>query len=258
MALNGNGRLLALLPLRFRGGATLSFEVFDSNTSSIRNIYLSDNAGISRSSAIPNGASLEIAWVIPQSGGGISAYTTINGEGAITGSGALGINILADLVGVGSLSALAQLVVSASATLAGSGDFTGNVVALLNTSANLAGSGDIQGAITALGNALTNITGSGTLSVTPYATGKLEADITPFTDLSPQNLAAAVWNEAYASYDTAGTFGKLLQDAGGGSSPEVIASAVWDELLSTHNISGSYGEKVKKLLTLAQFLALKD
>lgn len=69
---------------------------------------------------------------------------------------------------------------------------------------------------------------------------------------------AAVWSEPYSSYTTAGTFGKLLQDAGGGSSPEVIAAAVWDELTTTHTISGTYGEKVKKLLTLSQFLALKD
>lgn len=70
--------------------------------------------------------------------------------------------------------------------------------------------------------------------------------------------AATVWSEQYFSYTTAGTFGKLLQDAGGGSSPEVIAAAVWDELTTTHTISGTYGEKVKKLLTLSQFLALKD
>lgn len=260
MSLNANGRLLALLPLRFRGGATLSFEVFDSNTTGLRNIYISENTDMQKSAAVPNGSSVDSAWILPQSSGGISAYTTVSGSGDMAGSGAMGINTLATLVGTSDLTALGALVTSAIATLSGSGDVSANVVALLNTSASLAGSGDITGAIAALGNAVVSMGGVGALSLTPYGTGSLAATISVSSSdpLSPQNLAAAVWSEPYSSYTTAGTFGKLLQDAGGGSSPEVIAAAVWDELTTTHTISGTYGEKVKKLLTLSQFLALKD
>lgn len=260
MALNANGRLLALMPLRFRGGATLSFEVFDSNPTSLRNIYISENTDMQKSAAVPNGASVELAWVLPQKSGGISAYTTVGGTSSVTGAGAMGLNALSTLAGTSDLTALGALVTSAIATLAGVGSVNANVVALLNTSATLAGTGDLTGSIYALGNAVISMGGVGALTLTPYATGTLEADISVSSSdpLSPQNLAAAVWSEPYADYNTAGTFGKLLQDAGGGSSPEVIAAAVWDELTSTHTISGTYGEKVKKLLTLAQFLALKD
>lgn len=45
---------------------------------------------------------------------------------------------------------------------------------------------------------------------------------------------------------------------GGGASASQIADAVWDEALADHSTAGTYGAKVKKLLELAQFLALKD
>ena len=231
MALKQNGRLIHQMPLRHRGGATLAMEYPDSNKSGLRNIYMSDNAGISKSAAIPNGALANGAWILPQKNGGISAYTSVFGLSDIIANGALGLNTSSTLTGVGDASAIGQLIVSAIATITASGTVSANVVALLNTSATLASSGDLNGSITALGNAVANLAGTSSLTETLIATGKLEANITPFTELSPQNLASAVWSEQYASYNTAGTFGKLLQDAGGGSSPEVIAAAVCSSII---------------------------
>ncbi len=39
---------------------------------------------------------------------------------------------------------------------------------------------------------------------------------------------------------------------------ELIARAVWDAPLALHTTTGTYGWFVKKLLTFAKFLALKD
>lgn len=36
-----------------------------------------------------------------------------------------------------------------------------------------------------------------------------------------------------------------------------IAQSVWDELLATHTVAGTVGERMQKLLTLSQFIALK-
>jgi hypothetical protein len=54
----------------------------------------------------------------------------------------------------------------------------------------------------------------------------LEGHITPFTDLSPENLASAVWSALAASNNLAGTMGEKLNDAGSASNPwtEVIES----------------------------------
>jgi hypothetical protein len=58
------------------------------------------------------------------------------------------------------------------------------------------------------------------------AIGHIAGDITPFTDLSPEGLAAAVWNAAAAESNAAGSMGEKLNDAGSASNPwtEVIES----------------------------------
>ena len=54
----------------------------------------------------------------------------------------------------------------------------------------------------------------------------MSAELTPFTTLSPENLAASVWNAVAASYNTSGTMGEKLNDAGSAANPwtEVIES----------------------------------
>jgi len=51
----------------------------------------------------------------------------------------------------------------------------------------------------------------------------LAGNITPYTELSPENLAAAVWNALASAYETAGTMGALLNTAGsGGLDPALV------------------------------------
>jgi hypothetical protein len=68
-------------------------------------------------------------------------------------------------------------------------------------------------------------------SATVRATGNLSGDITPFTELSPQNLAAAVWETIAADFNEAGTMGKLLNDAGAPPTAAQVADAVWNKVL---------------------------
>jgi hypothetical protein len=56
-------------------------------------------------------------------------------------------------------------------------------------------------------------------SATIRATGNLSGDITPFTELSPQNLAAAVWETIAADFNDPGTMGELLNSAGTAADP---------------------------------------
>jgi len=182
----------------------------------------------------------------------------------MAGSGALGRALIAALDGAGILTANGQLVVSALADLAGQGLLSGNVVAVLNAASDLVGVGDFVGAIGAISDAIAALTGVGTLTSTPRADGALDADITPFTELSPQSLASAVWASTVSGNTTTGSMGELLLDAGGGSSPSVIAAAVWAELLAANQDAGSFGEAVlllqeelDKRLKTTTFVALK-
>jgi hypothetical protein len=72
------------------------------------------------------------------------------------------------------------------------------------------------------------LAGIGTIELTGISDlrGKLSlsGEWTPYTTLSPENLAAAVWNAVAASYNTSGSMGEKLNDAGSASNP-------WTEVL---------------------------
>ena len=53
--------------------------------------------------------------------------------------------------------------------------------------------------------------------------------MSPFTELSPQGLAQAVWNSLATEYNTSGTMGKKLNTASsGGVDMNALAQAVWE------------------------------
>lgn len=97
-------------------------------------------------------------------------------------------------------------------------------------------------------------------------TASLEADITPYTELSPESLAASVWSALAANFNDPGTMGEKMNDAGTAGDPWATAlpgaygagtagerlgnvaadvtDAVWDETALDHNAAGSMGEKM--------------
>jgi hypothetical protein len=184
----------------------------------------------SAKSARPYGYLPPSCWILPRTAGGIASRGgLLHGTGTLTASGALGRNLLATIAGSGSLSATGALIVSAIANLTGDGTIsTANLLAVLQAAATITGSGSLAADVTALGWMLGNLAGSGTLTGVRYATGTLEADITPFTTLSPENLASAVWDALATDSNDPGTMGEKVNDAGSASNP-------WTEV-----IEGSY------------------
>jgi len=97
----------------------------------------------------------------------------------------------------------------------------------------------------------------------------MSASITPFTELSPQNLAAEVWNSIAADFNTAGTMGNKMNSAASAGDPWTTSlpgsytsgsagyilgnrlnrtiSSIWDELKSDHTISGSMAERLQDI-----------
>lgn len=68
---------------------------------------------------------------------------------------------------------------------------------------------------------------SGTLE--RYAIGHMEGTALPYTELSPQSLASAVWNALLLEYQEAGSAGKALSTASsGGVDLQLLAEAVWE------------------------------
>jgi hypothetical protein len=135
------------------------------------------------------------------------------------------------------------------------GTFTFSQTGSVNLALGLAGTGTWSVTGTGALNLIIPLAGGGTItfSSTPILSGlaSLAGDITPYTELSPQSLAAAVWNAVIAEYQEAGSTGEALADAGGAGNP-------WSSSVSGNTNSGSFGEMVaKKLLKTGQFIALK-
>lgn len=271
MALLGNYSVLNKNPGRALGGSTVADSRAAFNKSGAnRNRYVSPE-GFAPTSAVPNGYAPPGSWQIAVTSGGISSYTLILGAGDVNAANlAGGKNAVAALAGSGSITnAEAALIVSAVATLTGSGAITtASANAILDAVATLTGSGSIStAALVALGNAVAALTGTGTVTPTINATGELAADLTPFTELSPQSLAAAVWNSVAAAYDDPATFGaqaaflyalghnKVITDPAAGTytvydtddTTVLYVADLWQDAAGTTPYSGSGAERRDQL-----------
>jgi len=81
-------------------------------------------------------------------------------------------------------------------------------------------------------------TGSATFafscSLTRYAVGHMEGSALPYTELSPQSLASAVWDSVLVDYQQDGSAGKSLSTASsGGVDLNLMAQAVWEYVSRT-------------------------
>jgi hypothetical protein len=193
----------------------------------------------STKAAYPSGVRHPYTWMLPQKAGALAARYEISGVATYTAAGALGRNITGSSAGLGSFTATGALLVSGTATITGLATFTSNAFAALAAAATITGVGGLAEAgaiqledgdyllledgdnillsagatLTALGWGVTAITGVATFTGTRYATGELEASITPFTELSPQNLASAVWAELLESGYSAGDIMRVMSAA---------------------------------------------
>ena len=197
-------------------------------------IYLSDTADHSglKQSGFPTGYGIEersgTAWWMPPKAGGMAAVNTLLGSGTLSASMSKGINIAGGLSGIGSLSAPLTMVVGMVGGLSGSGAITAALVGSTALVGALTGTGSLSAALGALSGMVGALSGAGTITADLRGRSWMTADITPVTELSPENLATAVWAAVAAANNDTGSMGEKLNDAGSGSNP-------WTEV-----IEGSY------------------
>ena len=255
MALIGNRSVLHKSPGRFLSGTVASIErsafgkpgMLAGRFESLSPIF----------AGIPTGHLAPSAWALPRTAGGLSA---INQAGATLTAGALnlaeGRNIAGDTAFAFALAdADLQLVVSATGnatfTFTQSGALAGALQAVGAATATFTVSAATLGAIIdAIAAASFSLTGA----ATPRAVGTLAGDITPFTELSPQSLASAVWGALTTAINEPGTAGAALLAAGSAGDP-------WGTPLPGAYAAGSAGALVGALfngLTTAQATQLLE
>lgn len=201
-----------------------------------------NDAQIKRDS-FPTGTNPPYSLILGAKGALLSSTTTANGVGELTIlSLAMGRAIAADLTGEGSITAanLSLIIQLACSDLNGSGTLSASMSGLVQLASSLAGSGSLTASLQLLAFITSSLTGTGSITAALRGTASLEADITPFTELSPENLAASVWNAVADSFNSAGTMGEKLNDAGSASNP-------WTEIIE----SGYTAAEILKLLAAA-------
>jgi hypothetical protein len=226
MGLIGNRNVAFRVGVRHIGGTIANYTGAWSVTS--RRSRTMSEAFTDRKIAYPVGYLHPYAFDMPLKPGGLSTFNQTTGTGALSATGDRGVNGISALAGTGSLTGTGGLIVSAVAALTGDGALAGAANATLAAVAALSGSGTLSGTIGALGGVIAALAGTGTLTAGSYATGTLDADILPYTELSPQSLAAAVWSALAASSNDAGSMGEKLNDAGSAANPwtETIESGL--------------------------------
>lgn len=260
MALIGNRSVLNKSLATFRNGtatagafAGQTLSNFNKNGTR-RNIFA--NNVVSKKDARHVGYLAPYTNLLPQVSGGLGSYKNLQAEISESMSIAGGKNAEAALsAGLTVTNAALGLIVSLIASLSASGSITNApLIAVLEMVANtLSASGTLNApTLGAIASVLASLSASGTITSASMnnSIGYMESDITPYTELSPENLAAALLNSILANYNDPGTVGEALNNAGAAGNP-------WDALLTTNNDAGTMGELIQKLLKTSTFIGLK-
>jgi len=179
----------------------------------------------------PTGTNPPYSLVMGDKGALLSSTTTISGAGAMTSAMAMGLAAQSALTGSGTITGSLSLIIQLACAILGEGDIEASLVGKLEMASALAGEGDLTASLNLIAFVVSAITGSGTISGTFKGNASLSADISSSSTLSPENLAAAVWNSIAASFNTAGTMGNKMNSAASAGDP--WATALPGSYLST-------------------------
>lgn len=240
MGLLGNYNVLLKSCGNFSSGTTVSEVRANYNTANkSRNYYL---GAFDKLCAIPNGYYMPNSFVMPITEGGVSISDEIGFLTGITLDLAGGVNGEADIIlSLNISNADAGLIVAAAASLLASFTTSAMVIGKLQAAAALSISTSVVAGVRALGLAIAEMNGSVNVISGTAATGNVSANITSVTELSPENLAAAVWSSLAAVFNDPGTMGYIMNNIGASSNP-------WDVVLE-----GGYtaGELMRVLTAIA-------
>ena len=195
----------------------------------------------------PTGTNPPYSLVMGDKGALLSATTTISGTSSTTISMAMGLAAQCDITGSGTITGSLSLVIQLACNLLASGTISASLVGKLEMASALAGEGDIAASLNLIAFVVSELTGSGDIEGTFKGYASLSADISSTSTLSPENLAAAVWNTIAASFNTAGTMGAKLNAASAAGDP-------WGAALPGSYLSTEAGGILYQIQTLVDEL----
>lgn len=202
--------------------------------------------------SVPGGYTPPYTWIIAPKAGGLRTNVGIQGVASLSnGNLASGKNMVVGITASASVSATMKTIIQMLSALSASGVISSAaLIGKLNLTASLAATGNLTATLKALGKLISAINTTSTVSPQMNALANLESDILPYTVLSPESLANAVWSSLATSFNESGTMGEKLNDSGSAGDP-------WDTDLSSYSTEGTAGKKLKDGLTLSKFIGLK-
>jgi len=206
-----------------------------------------DNIEQIKRDGFPTGTNIPYSLIMGDKGALLSATTTISGTSANTFAMAMGLAAQSSLTGSGTISGSLSLIIQLACDILASGTISASLVGKLEMASALAGEGDISASLGLIAFVVSELTGSGTTEGTFFGTASLSADISSSSTLSPENLAAAVWNSIAASFNTAGTMGAKLNAASAAGDP-------WGATLPGSYLSTEAGGILSQIQTLVDEL----
>jgi hypothetical protein len=253
MGLRFNSSFLSQNPIRYIGGSPGNLRQMWGRTE-LRNTTCGE--GISdKTAGIPYGHLAPSSWCLPFKAGAMSSFTNCVFRftpGDLTLAAGRNLSA-ATTVTVTVSDALLELIVSAVGSTSITFTLTGTALIAANAIGNTSFSFTVNNAtLGAIIDAVANTFIQFSAAATPRATGNLEGHITPFTELSPQSLAAAVWQALSAEYNDAGTMGNKLNSAASAGDP-------WSTALPGSYSAGEAGYILgNQVLTEADIVRIAD
>lgn len=195
----------------------------------------------------PTGTNIPYSIIMGDKGGLLSSTTTISGTSSTTIAMAMGLAAQSSLTGSGTITGSLSLIIQLACNILASGTTSASLVGKLEMASALAGSGNLTASLNLIAFVISSMTGSGTVSGTFFGTASLGSDISSSSTLSPENLAAAVWNSIAASFNTAGTMGNKMNSAASAGDP-------WGATLPGSYLSTEAGGILSQIQTLVDEL----
>lgn len=163
----------------------------------------------------------------------------VNGDGNV----AINLNATADLSLVVSSTGICDIVLTLN------GDAVGALYANWTSNIDLTATGTLGAVAFSTGESSITLSASADISALGYMTGTMS----PFTELSPEWLASAVWNSLATEYNTNGTMGAKLNLASSGwVDYDALAQVVWEYgVRSLTESAGLSIEEHDKLMSLS-------
>lgn len=228
LALLGNHTVLAKTPGKTLGGSTVSDARSACNKSGANMGRYA--GGFNRNSGTPNGRRPPTAWVWPITSGNMSSYTVAVGEATASGTGKAALKGSGAAAGEATVSATGATVAAMIASAAGSATAAALLIAILLAEGSSSGAATVSGSLSATGAMTGSAAGVASVSAIPAGDGRMSGTSSPFTALSPETLASAVWDALTGDQTQTDTMGFALR----------VTAAVLRNRVVTDPAAGTY------------------